>query len=268
MKKIKWMYFVLVGLMFVYFILGETLLPSDVPNVGYDYEEFNTGWMQIEEDGTYKSINIPGKFKSGIVIRNTLPENIGMELSYLCFRGEDTRVYIGDELRFQFDTANQRFLGKSSPEVFLFIPIYQSDRGKTITIYSDKNSGQLYDMYIGSQAGIWRYIFQQYGSEIIISFLAFIMGFLSILLSKSLQKKYGSKERLDYLGLAVCLASVWLITNSVFRQIFFDNISTASDIPFLMVSVLPCPFMFYLDVVQKKRYHYGYVLLSLIEGKW
>ena len=44
------------------------------------------------------------------------------------------------------------------------------------------------------------------------------------------------------------------MSNSVFRQFYTRNISVMSDIPFLMVMLLPIPFTIFIDSLQQKRY--------------
>ena len=80
--------------------------------------------------------------------------------------------------------------------------------------------------------GIWHF-FQQCGAELMIAFLTLFLGAASIVGSIALRISYARKVELEYLGWGVFLAAVWLIANSVFRQLLFPNISVINDLTFL-----------------------------------
>lgn len=98
---------------------------------------------------------------------------------------------------------------------------------------------------------IWQYYFKQYGAELIVAFLILILSIISIIGSMVLRLCYHQKVDLEYLGWGVLIAGIWLITNSVFRQLIFPNLSVVNDIIFYMIMLLPLPYLFYLDGIQK-----------------
>ena len=112
--------------------------------------------------------------------------------------------------------------------------------------------------------GIWHYFFQQCGAELMIAFLTLFLGAASIVGSIALRISYARKVELEYLGWGVFLAAVWLIANSVFRQLLFPNISVINDLTFFMIMLFPIPFMLYMNEVQKGRYERAYLFAGCI----
>lgn len=138
--------------------------------------------------------------------------------------------------------------------VYLFFEIHPEDASKILRLKAQTDSsysGIFYAVYEGSQMEIWQYYFKQYGAELIVAFLILILSIISIIGSMVLRLCYHQKVDLEYLGWGVLIAGIWLITNSVFRQLIFPNLSVVNDIIFYMIMLLPLPYLFYLDGIQK-----------------
>ena len=96
--------------------------------------------------------------------------------------------------------------------------------------------------------------------ELIIALFVLILGLASIVISIALKLCYKKKIEMEYLGWGIFLAAVWIIANSVFRQMIFPNISAISDIAFFMVMLLSIPFILYFNQVQSERYAKVYLV--------
>lgn len=255
MKGIKYLFFLLTILAFGYCVLGQTLLPADKLDQRNICEKYTGTWYFEREDGERTRIEIPGKYEKGNGILVTIiPSGMDERVSCLCFRGQDMRAYLEDELIYEYSTQNSRWFGKISPENYLTIPLTAKDAGKELRIELVTNTGLLYQPYVGSELGMWRYLISIYAGELGVAMVTLIMGGLTILISVI----YGwiNKRKMDitYLGGGVTLAAIWLVANSVFRQIIFQNVSVASDMPFLMVMLIPFPFIIYMNEIQQERY--------------
>lgn len=94
--------------------------------------------------------------------------------------------------------------------------------------------------------------------------MAVILGMVSIVAGAILSRYYRKEIVLEYLGWGVFVAAVWLISNSVFRQLISPNLSVINDMAFLALMVLPLPLTIYMNGIQKRRYERWYSIISNI----
>ncbi len=271
MKYIKWNFFVFITVVFLYFIVGEIVLPTDTPKPRYICENLDADWYRIFSDGRKESISIPLDCNAPrgevVTVETTLPADIEDNM-YLCFRNskQDMNIYVDGVLRQEYVTGATRMFGKTGAVIYLFFPLEEEDSGKVLTLTTCTDtpySGVLYNVYYGDVFGIWQQFFQHYGSELVIAFLTLILGVVSILGSIALKLYYHRVMELEYLGWGVFLVAVWLISNSVFRQLIFPNMSVVNDIAFYMVMLIPFPFILYMNMIQKGRYEKRYRIVGI-----
>lgn len=252
-------------------MVGEFVLPKEIMDDTH-CELFDVPWKMICQDGTVKDIKIPGIYPADrneiVTVETVLPEDI-KENFYLCFRSnrQDMELYVDNELRQSYSTYKSRPFGHSSPGAFVFLKINEGDGGKTlrVTYQTDTGySGNLQEIYYGDIMGIWGYQFKERGDELIIAILLLILGIISILGSMILRFCYHKPLELEYLGWAVSFAAFWMIADSIFRQLLFPNVSIVNDMAFVMVMLLPFPFLIYMNEVQKRRYNVLYVVISAL----
>lgn len=263
MKYIKGAFIILTCLVFGYFIAGQLLLPEDVlddRNVCY---VLDTDWYQVEEDGTRSQIEVPGKCAEDVVLETSLPDTLDAYITSICFRGEDLKAYVDGELRQEYTTENTRWFGHKSPESYVMIPVSAKDAGKTLRIEMQTDTGILYQVYMGSSLGVWLHILDLYKGELTVAVLTLILGMLTLIASIVLGIVHRKCYDLVYLGCGSIFAAIWLIVNSVFRQILFPNMSVTAELPFYMVMLLPLPFLIYMNSVQKNRYQKAYIVAGI-----
>lgn len=256
----------------LYFVLGECVLPADEWGNGAGFQSYSGQWERVMEDGSRVMQEVPGRCQAArnevVTLETTLPETLP-EDTYLCFRSakQDMEIYVDGQLRQQYSTENTRLFGKTSAVVYLFLDIHPEDAGKILRLNARTDSsysGIFYAVYEGSQMEIWQYYFKQYGAELLVAFLILILSIISIIGSMALRLCYHQKVDLEYLGWGILIAGIWLVTNSVFRQLIFPNLSVVNDITFYMIMLLPLPYLFYLEGIQKERYRKGYLVLEII----
>ena len=157
MYFIKLMFGVFVVLVFSYFIFSQIFLPADSPSSGdYEYAEYKGEWTQVKEDGSVgESITFPGKVAAQrgekIILETTLPAEI-VSNKYLCFRSskQDMRIWIDGELRADYNTNDTRVFGTTSAVAYVFVELFSSDAGKTLTMETVTDSsytGIFYSAY-------------------------------------------------------------------------------------------------------------------------
>ncbi len=211
-------------------------------------------WEKIGPDGTREAFTVPGRTDSDIVLETTLPEQFKKDYNVLCFRGMDMEVFINGEQRAVYKTEDYRLLGDRSAECYVMASIYPDDAGKVLRVHYDYNSGMVYEVYIGTRLGILAHLFRSYGLELFVGMALMLLGIICLIASvtyKLIHKKY---LEMEHLSIGVIIGACWVLSNSIFRQLYTRNISVMSDIPFLMVMVMPLPFFVFLNSLQKGRY--------------
>lgn len=271
-KAINHIFAILVFVISCYFILGEWFLPSDKMDDPYVCAEYAGEWERIKPDGTEEPVEIPGRCDADrneiVIVETILPEDIESGL-YLCFRSakQDMRFYVDGALRKEYSTRETRLFGRMSAAAYIFLEIEEDDAGKSLRVEARTDSsytGLFYPVYYGNPMGIWDHFFQQYGLELIVAFITLILSIIAIISSMALRFCYHRRVALEYLGWGILVAAVWLITNSVFRQLIFPNLSIINDITFLMVMLLALPYLLYMNEVQKGRYGCAYRIMECI----
>ena len=269
MDFLKWVFRIIVFIVAFLFLLGEFVLPKETMSDAH-CEPFDAPWKMIREDGSTTDIRIPGNYEANrnekVFAETVLPEDIEENL-YLCFRSnrKDMEIYVDNELRQEYSTAQSRFFGHSSPGAFVFLKINAGDGGKTLRVSYQTDtaySGSFQEIYYGDKMGIWGYLFHERGDELIVALLLLLLGVASIVGSVTLRFCYHKPLDLEYLGWGVTFAACWMISDSIFRQLLFPNISIVNDMAFVMVMLLPFPFLIYMNELQKRRHNTLYVVVS------
>lgn len=258
---------------FLYLILGQIFMPAENREEKSENTTFSDGWVWIKEDGTREEIQIPGKCDASrnelIVVENTLPDYVEDNV-YLYIRSskQEMKVYIDDVLRHEYTTKDTRLFGKTSAVAWVLVKLNSADAGKTIKmeLQTDSSySGVFHEIYFGEKWEVWGIFFEEYGVELITALFMIFLSVVSIIISIALKICYKKNIEMEYLGWAVLLAAVWILANSVFRQVLFPSISVISDMAFFMVMLLPIPFMIYLNSVQHERYEKAYTFAIAID---
>ena len=87
--------------------------------------------------------------------------------------------------------------------------------------------------------------------ELTIIFVTLVFSVISIAGSVVFRLYYHRKIDLEYLGWGILLSAVWNITNSHAGQAMFNYSPVVEEIAFFAMILMPLPFLFYLDEVQK-----------------
>lgn len=246
----------------VYFVLGQIFLSGEQEIGEGEYRTFSEGWVWIKEDGSREEIEIPGncgaKRNELVVVENVLPDDV-QDNMYLCIRSskQETQIYIDGTLRQEYTTEDTRPFGKVSAVAWVFVKLTAEDAGKQIRMEQQTDSsytGTFFDIHYGERWEIWTELFRTDGGELVIGLLMLVLGILSVLIGSILKLIYKKNIEMEYLAWAIFLTAIWILSNSVFRQILFPSISVISDMGFFMLMLIPIPFMLYLNSAQAERY--------------
>ncbi|MCR4793199.1 MAG: response regulator [Lachnospiraceae bacterium] len=255
MKRIRLIITVVLLLTFCYILIGQIVMPKNIPENGNICDILpGDNWVRIMPDGSRVPFEVPGHTDGDVVIETVLPEEYDRDYAVVCIRGMDMDIYVGDELRASLHTGEGGFFGDRSGEVYVMASIYAGDAGKPLRINYAYNSGMVNEVYIGTRLGILKYLFHLYGFELFIGLSILLLGGICLVAAvvyRYLHKKY---LEMEHLSIGVIVGACWVLSNSVFRQLYFSNISIMSDMPFLMVMVMPLPFLVFINSLQNSRY--------------
>lgn len=269
----KILYFILALMLvgsFLFFIFGEALSKPENLVEKSTFENFEAEWVWVLEDGSQKSVNVPGQLDveqgQWAIIKTTLSEN--QQATCICVRSmqQDIKVYVGDELRKEYSTLNTQPFGKTSTMTYVFFEVDESDAGKELRIefMSDSPySGYIGDMYTGEKFDIQQRFYSYYMLGAIIAALLFIIGMFVVIGSLFAKLVLKKETDLIYLGSAVVIAATWLLVESKIRQFIFPNSTIAMLTGFLLTAILPYPIMAYIDSIQGHRYKKAYNVLGV-----
>lgn len=213
-------------------------------------------------DGSREMIEVPGKYevpaKTTMTIITQLPENYTESMLAIRSSLQSVRFYVDGELRAEYDTSEERVVGKNSASCYVFCPTSAEDAGKEVRIElqtnTNKYSGVVNAVYCGNAVEIWGYLFRTYGLETIIAFFLLFAGIVTIIFGFSLGIAYQTKFDMEYLGWYVFVAAVWMLGESKMRQLFVPNPSALSTLCFVMIMLSPIAIGYYMDTLLKGRY--------------
>lgn len=264
MKYIKNVFKILSVLFLGYFVIGQLVLPSDVINRRGICKEYDGEIWAIDKNGNKKLEKNLVKIDELSAIETVLPEDIDSRTNSIGFGGKCIRAYVDGELVYKTKQQHTGWFTKVNPEHYMMIPISDEDAGKTLRIEFDYEKGVFYQMYIGSEFGIWSKLLLKYSGELIVALMTLVMGCMTIVISKIYEIIAKKNTEITYLCVGVVFTAMWMVSNSIYRQVIFSNLSIASDFPFLMVMLLPFPYLIYMNTIQEKRFERLYVLIGTL----
>ncbi len=255
---------------FLFFILGEVFLPRENVSDHGECRDFQAEWSQVMQDGNQVPIEVPGncETKKGewVTIVTTLASDT--EDTWICVRSmqQELNIFVGNELRKEYSTLDTQPFGKTSTMTYVFFPIYESDAGKQLRIefMSDSNyAGFVSDIYEGDLADIKQYFYGKYAPSAVVAAFMFIIAVFVIAGSVFVKIFFKRDIEVLYLGMVILIASMWLLVESKIRQFVLPNSTVAMLMGFLMVALLPYPFLSYVNSVQKGRYQKAYMVIGI-----
>ena len=266
MKHIRHILSAILIIVFGYILIGQFVFPKDAPNNGNACEMLpGDKWVEVHRDGSRTPFLVPGRTDGDIVLETTIPEPLDPNYTALWFRGMDMDIYVDGNLRESLHTQKEGLFGDRSAECFVMASIYPEDAGKTLRVRYQYNSGMVYEVYIGTRYGILSYLLSLYGVEVLVGLAILLLGFISWIAAIVYKYTHKMYIEMEHLAMGVVLGGCWVLSNSIFRQLYTNNISVMSDIPFLMVMIMPLPFLIFADSLQKGRYRKVIIVVSILE---
>lgn len=254
---------------FVFFVLGEIFSPVENNLKENSFRVMQAEWEQQMPDGTVETVTVPGRctaeYGEWVTIQTVLSPQ--QEYTWICVRSmqQDMKIYVGDELRKEYSTLDTQPFGKTSTLTYVFFPLYAGDAGKTLSIefmtYSSY-AGYVSEIYEGGLYDIVSHFCHLYIPSAIVALLMLLIGLAVVGVSVFVRLFYKRELDLLYLGNIMVIAATWLLVESKIRQFIFPNSTIAMLMGFLMIAVLPYPFLSYINSVQNYRYQKVYMIIG------
>ena len=266
LQKVKVILSVILLLVFGYFFVGQFTLPHNTPSNGRICDVLpGNQWYEIKEDGTKVPFTVPGTTDGDITLETTLPVAFEREYGALCFRGMDMEIFISDIQRGGLRTEDYGWFGDQSGECYVMVSLYPEDAGKKLRVHYEYNSGMIYEVYIGTRFGILVHLFRQYGLELFVGLALLFIGLICLIAAVTYKHTHKKYLEMEHLSIGAILGACWVLSNSVFRQMYTRNIAVMSNMPFLMVMIMPLPFLIFINSLQNNRYRRADIAVSILE---
>lgn len=97
----------------------------------------------------------------------------------------------------------------------------------------------------------------------ILTVAVIIMALIAILIGLLLKHSQGMRSSILSMGLGVFFVAMWLFFNSGLYRGALSDAYLSQTMSYLTMLLIPYPFFYYLDMLQKKRYRTGFALLVL-----
>ncbi|MCR5398015.1 MAG: response regulator [Lachnospiraceae bacterium] len=265
---VSWVFVLFMAVMYV---IGQFGYKHDFFDVGFS-KTLDIGWDYVTDDGQTGTCVIPKKIYLdkgvGIELNSRLPDDITDGMYMVVMAGRNIDIYIDDEIRFHHDGSENELPGKIVKCERYPIPLSGEDAGKSIRIVKREQgvvNGNLFEIKYGDLYMINR---EFVDSNIIKFAMAIVLMFVAIVLCIS-NFVLDSMHNLDNLGLrflgyGMMAISVWILTDSYLYQMVFDNVFVDGLISFMVVPILPIPFMRYLNVMQERRFESSYNVVMIV----
>jgi len=268
MMVVKCFFAVCAVLLLLYFVIGQIVAPDERDASSDNCRAFETQWYHVLEDGTKEPVEVPGKVsaKRGekVTIITTLPDKIeGFDV--ICFRPvwQDLEIYIDGELRADYSTKETRLFGTNSAFRYVFVSVGDEDAGKELAycITTDsKYAGTYRKVLIGDKSSIWAHLVKESGFKTVVAMLLMGICLFCVIACSVLRQMYKKNLSLNYLAWSLFYCSLWMLSETEFRQLLFHNVSVLTSMTYWSLMLIPFPFLIYMDDIQEGRYRKLYLI--------
>ena len=255
----------------IYLFAGETVLLNDRGVSSRDCVSLDSYFDIEQKDGRTESITLPGTYEQygddELTLAMRLTGDKIDEWFMIWNMGHEMYVYVDDELRLSVNNEGRRLFKGDVAYQYDFVPLKEADEGKTLRIcfpnYAGENH-QLGSVYIGDKAALLLKAVKPYQFTLILAMVLAAFGIGTILKVIFVPGRAGRSYELFYMSLGVTIASAWFLFNSPAAQFVFPNVETARDSAFFFASMIPLPFLMYIERLFKGRYAIVFTVLKLV----
>ena len=233
--------------------------------------ELNDGWRFVDAP-KYETFSLPravSRDEAGenneVVIVNTIPDYVqdGMHLMARSSM-EDVLIYVDGELRSEYSSDSSPILSHYIPSAYVLAPLYDKDAGKEISILIRFKTGMVInEISLGHGNNTW---FAVINKALWVNFItaAVLMTGTIMYLAALFLRRYFKVSAARYLGLLNVNVSLWIISESLLRQLFFRRPSLSEYFSYFLCELIGAIACMFFDEVQHRVYHKRYLLAESI----
>lgn len=264
-------YFMVLAILAValFAIIGTKKTPTDIERFPAECYDCSMEWS-LTEDGTSVDMPFSPKAEAGqtVSITATLPDDLEDNM-VISLRPDqiDFNIYIDGTFRYQYSTAQTRYFGLVSPRRYIFLPVNEEDAGKQIRIdilSTISGTGKINVLQYGDKMDIVKDWVNDNVGDVLVATVMLIISLFILLACIGMCVVYKRFVQMTYLTVMGILASVWILCNSEINQVIFRNSSMILDIDYMMLMLLPFPFLLFMNSVQKFRYDAAYKVFEYL----
>lgn len=233
-------------------------------------EEYTNPWYYTDENGETGEYYAPDSFDivntGTLTVETHLPDDLGVGSCFFYRTGKSFEAYIDGELREQYDITHSEF-GRNVKALWTRIALYPDDSGKTLTIVK-KDYPLDYCIipvsYIGDRMGFLHVIFNDNKVILSVAFSLIILGMVVFLICLVQRIQTRKPFALWYMSIGVLAGAAWIILDNFMYPIIFGNYYIDGICEYLVVFILPFPFLAYLNLLQERRYQFLYNIAGIV----
>ena len=234
-------------------------------------ESFDEGWKVVTEDGSLEDVTLPVRLDSEkgktIIFQKVLPAEIPEGTLFCMLTGKGTSIYVGDEKRFVFSTDNFPIPGSNVKNQILQIPLSKEDGGKVLLLERNdatEKNGTLGHTYWGDSYGIWKMLFNCYGTQFCAALLLIVFSLVCFVTSGFVYKQFASGQDVMVLCVGIFAIAGWSVFDNCLYQYIFHIYYVEGTLSYLVSMLAPYPFLYYMNRQQHSRYLKLYTVLSVL----
>lgn len=216
---------------------------------------FNQGWI-YETKTISLPIDLDVPKNQTYQIYQVLDEAFH-EPQYLMIRTslQNITVYLDGNIIYEKSYGNS--LSNPYASMWHFVRLPRHIDGQTLMLEFSSPytamSGQINEIFYGTEAMHFTYLYRTYGVRLAIGIIAFMIGFLVMISNFIFSKK--DDRGYSYAGLFVILLSLWMLAESRMIQFFSGSHLFIGSIAYLLIPLVPIPLIGYLNdyVIEKYK---------------
>ncbi len=251
------------------FIYGQFLVKNESLYAS-ESEPYDAVWSYTDPSGVTKQYRYGEGFSvkdvDDVVLTTKLPDEIPDGSCLFLLSGKDLDAYIDGELRNSYRLSYSEF-GRNVKAMWIPITLRRTDVGKELTVVRPGYwLDEFYpgEVYIGNRLGFAMRLIQENLFIIFFGFAIIAMGSVIAVVCIVQYARERAVSPLWYLSLGVLAGAVWLVLDSYTYPLFFQNYFIDGITGYLVIMLIPYPFMAYIDSIIHRRHHLDYYLMSVL----
>ncbi|MDY0235267.1 MAG: GGDEF domain-containing protein [Gudongella sp.] len=239
---------------FVLIVMLSKIIPTDNLRFGQgEIFSLNEGWEISYGNNSFENLTLPQKLgvpKNQLITAQVkIPDNFPDDFK-LRIRSSMQDIQISIENKEVFKTAKPNWNNFEVPEasVWYIVDLPSNIQGKTLTMNLSSSikafSGTINPIYAGAGETLLYKTISEQTIGLLMALFIFAFGIFSLIISISVRNL--NDNRISYLGIFFILISIWVFSETRLVQLLTGNRFVIGGISYMMLSLIPIPFVLYL----------------------